>query len=824
MYLSGINSLIFSVLLHLVYGLSGGFLGNLLDLWNFFTTDVIIRDKNSNTGKNILIYNWRDIRHIWSGGAELYIHEIAKRLTAEGHQVFVFCGNDGKSKSIENIDGVTIIRKGGFFTVYIWAFIYYLFRFKGKFDVIIDSENGIPFFTPIYAGIPIICLIHHVHQDIFRNNLGFPLSSIASILEGKVMPFLYRNKRIVTVSASSKEDLEKLGLGIKAKIDIIHPGVNIKEYLPQEKTPFPSLIYLGRLKPYKTVETAIYALAHLIQKIPEIELVIAGEGESRRELERLSKNLHLEKNIKFTGKISEKEKNSLLARSWVMIQPSSMEGFGISAIEANAAGTPVVAANVPGLRNSVKNPHSGILVPWGNPSKFAEKIELIISNDKFRSELETGAREWALNFSWERSANEFLKIISEETRAVVPDYKCRFCQRKLKYIFADLGKSPISNDFVSQGNRETPDIFYPLCVYVCDHCLLVQIPNVISREKIFNNDYAYFSSYSESWLLHCKNFSDEITKKLGLNETSSVVELASNDGYLLQYFADKKIPNMGIEPCGNVAEIARKKGIETIVEFFVTELAKKLTQKRKNADLIIANNVLAHVPDLNDFVSGIKILLKESGTATLEFPHLLNLIRENQFDTIYHEHYSYFSLTSVINIFSDHNLTIYDVDQMPTHGGSLRIYVRHSQNNKLKVSDTVLTLTEYEKKEGLLDINYYTQFQNKLTETKNSLLKFLTEAKQSGKTVAAYGAPAKGNTLLNYCGIKSDSIKFTVDRSPYKQNHLLPGSRIPVYSPDKLTEFNPDYIIILPWNLKKEIVQQLKSYDDLNSTLIIPIP
>ena len=403
-------------------------------------------------------------------------------------------------------------------------------------------------------------------------------------------------------------------------------------------------------------------------------------------------------------------------------------------------------------------------------------------------------------------------------------YKCRFCKKTLKHKFADLGISPIANDYIRPENAGIPDKLYPLCVYVCSNCFLVQIPNLIAREKIFNDQYAYFSSYSDSWLTHAKEYVEMISKKLSLNDKKTVVELASNDGYLLQYFKSKNIPVLGIDPSANVAAIAENRGIKTLIEFFGKTCAEKIVKKGIKADLIIANNVLAHVPDLNDFVSGIKQLLKNTGTATLEFPYLSQMIDNNEFDTIYHEHYSYFSLIAVNNIFSAHNLTVYEVEEIPTHGGSLRIYIRHSNNKRIKMHRSVFKMLKREINKGLNNIHFYSKFQMQVSVTKKNLMEFLSRAKKSGKTVAAYGAPAKGNTLLNYCGINSKIIDFTVDKSPYKQNHLLPGSRIPVYSPEKLAEINPDYILILPWNLKREIISQMKSYKNLTSKFIIPIP
>lgn len=362
----------------------------------------------------ILIFNWRDTKHKWAGGAEVYIHELAKRWVRKGNSVTIFCGNGTKGPKNEQIDGIQVFRHGGFYTVYAWAFLYYIFKFRGKYDVIIDSENGIPFFTPLFAKEKKFLLIHHVHQEVFRTKLKFPLVQIGKFLEGKAMPFVYRNTRMVTVSNSSKEDMQKIGLGKKYPIEIVHPGVDLTKFKPAKKTINPSILYLGRLQPYKSLETAIYAVQKVVKSIPSVTFTIAGEGESRIDLEKLVDKLNLQSTIKFLGRVSEETKPQLLAQSWVMVQPSRFEGWGITAIEANASGTPVVASNVPGLRDSVKNPHSGFLVPWGDAEKFAGKIELIIMDRQVRQELELGSSEWAKQFSWEKSAKIFYEMISED--------------------------------------------------------------------------------------------------------------------------------------------------------------------------------------------------------------------------------------------------------------------------------------------------------------------------------------------------------------------------------------------------------------------------
>lgn len=401
------------------------------------------------------------------------------------------------------------------------------------------------------------------------------------------------------------------------------------------------------------------------------------------------------------------------------------------------------------------------------------------------------------------------------------DIFCRFCRTPLTDIFADLGLTPIANDIIPMDAVNKEEVFYPLHAYICRKCLLVQLPNVVSREAIFNDHYSYFSSYSTFWLDHAQKYVAMIMTKLGLNKTSLVVELASNDGYLLQYFLRDKVPVLGVEPSANVAAAAVKKGIRTEVKFFGKRTATELVQKYRRADLIIANNVLAHVPDLNDFIGGIKLMLKPAGTATIEFPHLLNLIAKREFDTIYHEHYSYFSLLALDKIFSQHGLAIFDVEELPTHGGSLRIYVGHFGQKKLLA---VAKLQQKEIVAGLGKLSTYTDFQNQISGIKFGLLKFLIKAKEWGKIVAGYGAPAKGNTLLNYCGIRSDLVRFTVDKSPHKQNHFLPGSRIPIYAPGKIFAAKPDYVLILPWNLKAEIIRDLNGIKRWGGRFVVPVP
>ncbi len=401
--------------------------------------------------------------------------------------------------------------------------------------------------------------------------------------------------------------------------------------------------------------------------------------------------------------------------------------------------------------------------------------------------------------------------------------KCRFCETPLEHTFVDLGVSPLANSYLKTEQLQQMEPFYPLHVYVCKNCHLVQLPLAQSPEEIFS-DYAYFSSYSESWLKHAKTYTEQMVKRFGFGPHSQIVEIASNDGYLLQYFKEKSIPVLGIEPAKNVAEAAQKAGIPTIVKFFGTQTARELATEGKYADLLLGNNVLAHVPDLNDFLKGMKIIIKPQGVITMEFPHLMRLMKENQFDTIYHEHFSYFSFITVEKIFASHGLTIFDVDELSTHGGSLRIYARHVEDIAKPVSQRVTALKNREESAGFRLLENYFSFSEKVKETKRKILTFLIEAKRNGKSIAGYGAPAKGNTLLNYCGIRTDFIDYTVDRSPHKQSHYLPGTHIPIYNPDKIRETKPDYLIILPWNLKEEIVEQMSYIRDWRGKFVVFIP
>jgi SAM-dependent methyltransferase len=397
---------------------------------------------------------------------------------------------------------------------------------------------------------------------------------------------------------------------------------------------------------------------------------------------------------------------------------------------------------------------------------------------------------------------------------------CRFCKADLKNVFVDLINSPASNSFLSENELNEPEVFYPLKIFVCDECKLVQIDEYKKSDDIFDKDYAYFSSYSSSWLSHAKNYVEMIVEKLSLDKNSLVTEIASNDGYLLQYVKEKSIPCIGIEPTASTANVAKEKDIEVIEDFYGSKLASTLNK----SDLILGNNVLAHVPDINDFVKGLKIGLKDNGTITMEFPHLLNLINENQFDTIYHEHFSYLSFYTVQKILKKQGLKLYDVEKLSTHGGSLRIYATHLENNKLEIDTSVNDILNEEKEFGLLDINIYKNFQEKANRVKYDLLNFLIQAKKENKKVIAYGAAAKGNTLLNYAGIKNDLIEFVVDKSPHKQGKYLPASHVPIVDEVEIKKYKPDYILILPWNIKDEIMAQLDYVKDWNCKFVVAVP
>jgi len=398
---------------------------------------------------------------------------------------------------------------------------------------------------------------------------------------------------------------------------------------------------------------------------------------------------------------------------------------------------------------------------------------------------------------------------------------CRFCSTPLTHTFCDLGMSPLSNSYIAADELQATEPFYPLHAWVCSECFLVQLDEFASPQEIFCN-YAYFSSFSDSWLEHSRNYTQLMQSRLGLDASSQVVEIGSNDGYLLQYFVDAGIPVLGLEPAANVAAVAMDKGIPTIVKFFGIETAKEMAEAGQQADLLLGNNVLAHVPDINDFVAGMAIVLKPDGVITMEFPHLLQLMQNNQFDTIYHEHFSYLSLLSVEQIFARYGLQVFDVDELATHGGSLRIYVRLAGNES--VSDNIIGLRKSEADAGLSNLDTYAAFGEQAQEIKSSLLEFLNTAKRDGKRVAAYGAPAKGNTLLNYCGVRQDLIDFTVDRNPAKQGRFLPGTHLPVYAPEKLSEAKPDYVLILPWNIKDEIMDKMRHIRDWGGRFVVPIP
>ena len=401
--------------------------------------------------------------------------------------------------------------------------------------------------------------------------------------------------------------------------------------------------------------------------------------------------------------------------------------------------------------------------------------------------------------------------------------ECRFCHTPLRDTFADLGLAPLSNAYVRAERRNQGEMFYPLHAWVCPQCKLVQLEEFERAADIFNDTYAYFSSYSTSWLEHAHRYSEAVTARFGLDQSSQVVEIASNDGYLLQNFVTAGIPALGIEPAGNTAAVAKAKGIPTWVRFFGGETARELVDAGYAADLLLGNNVLAHVPDINDFVGGLKVALRPGGVITMEFPHLLNLIRHNQFDTIYHEHFSYLSLLTVERIFARHGLTLFDVEELATHGGSLRIFAQHAGGPQAE-QPGLLAVRAKEHDAGLDELATYRAFAAQVDQTKRTLLRFLIDAREQGLRVAGYGAPAKGNTLLNYCGVRTDLIEFTVDASPHKQDTWLPGTRIPVYAPDKLREAKPDIVLILPWNLKEEIMAAHGYISAWGGRFAVPIP
>jgi hypothetical protein len=401
--------------------------------------------------------------------------------------------------------------------------------------------------------------------------------------------------------------------------------------------------------------------------------------------------------------------------------------------------------------------------------------------------------------------------------------ECRFCGAPLARTFVDLGMSPLCESYVPPERLDAMEPFYPLHVRICERCLLVQLPEYVPPEDIFT-EYAYFSAYSDSWVEHARNYVDAMVGRYRLGPEHLVVELASNDGYLLQHFVDRGVAVLGVEPARNVAKAAEERGVRSLSVFFGAKAARDIVASTGHADLVPANNVLAHVPDIKDFVAGIDILLASDGVTTLEFPHILRLIEGNQFDTIYHEHYSYLSLFSVEKIFEASNLRVVDVEELPTHGGSLRVYARHRSDDTEPVAERVEALRALEREHGLDRVVGYEGFGPRVEALKRDLLEFLIGARRAGKRVAGYGAPGKGNTLLNYCGIRSDLVEYTVDRNPYKQGMALPGTHIPIHPPERLAETQPDYILILPWNLRPEIAAQLSYARDWGARFVVPIP
>lgn len=400
---------------------------------------------------------------------------------------------------------------------------------------------------------------------------------------------------------------------------------------------------------------------------------------------------------------------------------------------------------------------------------------------------------------------------------------CRFCSAPLRHTFVDLGMSPLCESYVPAERLGAMEPFYPLHVRICEQCLLVQLEEFVAPDEIFT-EYAYFSSYSDSWVTHAREYVESVVERFGLDGRSQVIEVASNDGYLLQHVLERGIPALGVEPAANVAEAARERGIETVVEFFGRELASRLVREGRQADLLVANNVFAHVPDLNDFTAGMKLLLAPQGVVTIEFPHIARLIEQNQLDTIYHEHFSYFSFLTARSVLAAHGLEVFDVDELATHGGSLRLYAQQDEDGGRPVSERVTELAERERELDLDRLEGYQAFAERAIDTKWRLLEFLIECRRAGKRVAGYGAPGKGNTLLNYCGIRTDLLDFTVDRNPYKQGQFLPGTRIPIRHPEALEQARPDFVLILPWNLTDEIVAQLSNVRGWGGRFVVAIP
>jgi C-methyltransferase C-terminal domain/Putative zinc binding domain/Methyltransferase domain len=399
---------------------------------------------------------------------------------------------------------------------------------------------------------------------------------------------------------------------------------------------------------------------------------------------------------------------------------------------------------------------------------------------------------------------------------------CRFCGGAL-FDFVDLGMSPLCESFVPEERLNAGEHFYPLAAYVCGSCFLVQLDEYVAPEEIFT-EYAYFSGFSEAWLRHAQRYADVMSERLGLGAKSRVIELGSNDGYLLQYFVKKGIPVLGIEPAINVAAAARERGVETRTKFFSAASATELANEGLQAELVVANNVMAQTPNLNSFVEGIGIILKRDGVCTIEFPHLLRTMAENQFDQIYHEHFSYFSALTAQLVLARYGLRIFDIEALWTHGGSLRIYACHAQSDRHPTQESVSRIIDQERAAGLDRLETYAGFAQQVSAIKRKILTFMVEAKNLGRSIAGYGAPGKGNTLLNYCGIRTDFIDYTVDRNPYKQGMYLPGSRIPIFAPDKIAQTKPDYVLILPWNLRQEIAAQLSYIRDWGGKFVVPIP
>ena len=406
--------------------------------------------------------------------------------------------------------------------------------------------------------------------------------------------------------------------------------------------------------------------------------------------------------------------------------------------------------------------------------------------------------------------------------AAVSSAACRLCGETLDRTFVDLGLSPLANSYLSETDLQRPELFYPLRVFVCERCLLVQLPVWEVPEAIFS-DYAYYSSYSDSWVEHARRYVEDMVERFGLGEHSHVVEVASNDGYLLQFVRERKINALGIDPAANVVAAAAARGVETIVDFFGTSVARQLQERGEGADLLVANNVLAHVPDVHDFTEGLRALLREDGVITIEVPWLLRLVEKREFDTIYHEHFSYFSLFALERLFADHGLEVFDVEELPTHGGSLRVYVQHRSGSQA-IEDRVAETRALEQAAGLHTLDAYLSFDDEARAVKRELLTFLARVKGEGKAVAAYGAAAKGNTLLNYCGIRGDFLDYVVDRSEHKQGRYTPGTRLPIVGPDHVTETRPDYLLLLAWNLASEIVDQMSHVREWGCQFVVPIP